>query len=166
MLANMGWPRWLAQRVALNGRGASGPAIRLRRLFPLPYVPYLFHDAALRIEMEERRMSVMIRGQDRTRLKVMGDVDAELVVPADSAGRCWLSFSDGTLIEAAYGEAEDCRFAVSEEGARIERIQREGDSDVLRLDWRVEWVTVAGAGNAARATARGEPMPVLPGLFG
>ena len=62
MLANMGWPRWLAQRVALNGRGASGPAIRLRRLFPLPYVPYLFHDAALRIEMEERRMSVMIRG--------------------------------------------------------------------------------------------------------
>lgn len=37
---------------------------------------------------------------------------------------------------------------------------------MLRLDWRVEWVTVAGAGNAARATARGEPMPVLPGLFG
>ncbi|MGE4431663.1 MAG: hypothetical protein AB7E05_13065 [Sphingobium sp.] len=111
-------------------------------------------------------MSVMIRGQDRTRLKVMGDVEAELVIPADSAGRCWLSFSDGTLIEAAYGEAEDCRFAVSEEGAGIVRIQREGDSDLLRLDWRVEWVTVAGAGNAARATARGEPMPVLPGLFG
>ena len=41
-------------------------------------------------------MSVMIRGQDRTRLKVMGDVEAELAVPADSAGRCWVSFSDGT----------------------------------------------------------------------
>ena len=110
-------------------------------------------------------MSVMIRGEDRTRLKVMGDVEAELAVPSDSAGRCWLSFSDGTLIEAAYGEDDDCRFAVSEKGAGIVRIQREGDSDVLRLDWRVEWGTVAGADNTARAAALGEPMPVLPGLF-
>ena len=110
-------------------------------------------------------MSVMIRGQDRTRLKVMGDVEAELALPADSAGRCWLSFSDGTLIEAAYGDDDDCRFAVSEEGAGIVRIQREGDSDVLRLDWRVEWVTVAAPGNAVRAEARSESMPVLPGLF-
>jgi len=57
------------------------------------------------------------------------------------------------------------RFAVSEEGAGIVRIQRDGDSDVLRLDWRVEWVTVAAPGNAARAMAHGEPMPELPGLF-
>ncbi len=110
-------------------------------------------------------MSVMIRGKDRTRLKVMGDVEAELAVPADNAGRCWLSFSDGTLIEATYGEDDDCRFAVSEESAGIVRIQRDGDSDMLRLDWRVEWVTVAAPGNAARAEARSEPIPVLPGLF-
>lgn len=110
-------------------------------------------------------MSVMIRGQDRTRLKVMGDVEAELAVPAEDAGRCWLSFSDGTLIEAAFGEDDDCRFAITEEGAGIARIRRERDGDVLRLDWRVEWVTVAAADNAARATALGEPMPVLPGLF-
>ena len=53
-------------------------------------------------------MSVMIRGQDRTRLKVMGDVEAELAVPAEDAGRCWLSFSDGTLIvgEGARVKAE------------------------------------------------------------
>lgn len=111
-------------------------------------------------------MSVMIRGEDRTRLRVTGDVEAELPVPAEGTGRCWLSFSDGTLIEAAYGDDDDCRFAVSEEGAGIARIQRERDSDVLRLDWRVEWVTVAAADNAARAAARSEPMPVLPGLFG
>lgn len=110
-------------------------------------------------------MSVMIRGQDRTRLKVMGDVEAELAVPVEDAGRCWLSFSDGTLIEAAFGEDDDCRFAITEEGAGIARIRRERDGDVLRLDWRVEWVTVAAADNAARATARDEPMPVLPGLF-
>ena len=60
---------------------------------------------------------------------------------------------------------DDCRFAVSEEGAGIVRIQRDGDSDVLRLDWSVEWVTVAAPGNAARAMAHGEPMPELPGLF-
>ena len=110
-------------------------------------------------------MSVMIRGQGRTRLKVMGDVEADLAVPADSAGRCWLSFSDGTLIEAAYGEDDDCRFAVSEEGAGIVRIQRDGDSDVLRLDWSVEWVSVSAPGYAARAMAHGEPMPELPDLF-
>ena len=30
-------------------------------------------------------MSVMICGEDRTRLKVMGDIEAELPVPAESA---------------------------------------------------------------------------------
>lgn len=111
-------------------------------------------------------MSVLIRGEDRTRLRVMGDIEAELPVPADADGRCWLSFSDGTLVEAAYGEDEDCRFSVSEEGAGIARIQRDDGADVLRLDWRVEWVTVAAGGNAARAMNRAAPMPVLPGLFG
>lgn len=110
-------------------------------------------------------MSVLIRGEDRARLKVTGDIEAELPVPADADGRCWLSFSDGTLVEAAYGEDQGCRFAVSEEGAGIARIQRDGGADVLRLDWRVEWVTVAAAGQAARAV-RAEPLPVLPGLFG
>jgi hypothetical protein len=109
-------------------------------------------------------MSVLIRGENRERLTVMGDIEAELQVPDDGDGRCWLSFSDGTLIEAAYGDDDDCRFAVSEEGAGITRIQHESAGDVLRLDWRVEWVTVAAAANAARAS-RGEPMPVLPGLF-
>lgn len=109
-------------------------------------------------------MSVMICGEDRTRLKVMGDIEAELAVPAESAGRCWISVSDGTLIEAAYGDDDACRFKVSEEGAGITRIQRDGASDVLRLDWRVEWVTVAAAGNAARAQ-HGDPLPELPGLF-
>ena len=109
-------------------------------------------------------MGVMICGDDRTKLRV-GEMEAELTVPPDGAGRCWLSFSDGTLIETTYGENDDCRFAVSEEGAGTVRIQREGDSDVLRLDWRVEWVTIAGADNTAHAMARGEPLPVLPGLF-
>ena len=43
--------------------------------------------------------------------------------------------------------------------------QRDGGADVLRLDWRVEWVTAASGSNAARAVAGREPMPVLPGLF-
>ncbi|QDL91059.1 hypothetical protein FDP22_04220 [Paroceanicella profunda] len=111
-------------------------------------------------------MSVMIRGEDRMRLRVVGDIDAELAVPRGGAGRCWISFSDGTLIEAVYGDNDTCRFAVSEEGAGITRIQRDGAGDVLRLDWRVEWVTVAPACNAARAMTYGEFMPVLPGLFG
>lgn len=109
-------------------------------------------------------MSVLIRGENRERLMVMGDIEAELRVPDGADGQCWLSFSDGTLIEAAYGDDDDCRFAVTEEGAGITQIRRESAGDVLRLDWRVEWVTVAAAANAARAS-RGEPMPVLPGLF-
>jgi hypothetical protein len=36
-------------------------------------------------------MSVMIRGEDRTRLKVMGDIEAELTAPLDDTGRCWIS---------------------------------------------------------------------------
>jgi hypothetical protein len=68
--------------------------------------------------------------------RVTGDIEAELRVPAETGRRYWLSFSDGTLVEAAYGENDDCRFAVSEEGACIARIRREGTGDVLRLDWR------------------------------
>lgn len=108
-------------------------------------------------------MSVMIRG-DRARFRVTGDIEAELAVPPSDASRCWISVSDGTLIEAAYGDDDACRFAISEEGAGITRILRDGMSDVLRLDWRVEWVTVAPAGGAARAM-HSEPMPLLPGLF-
>lgn len=111
-------------------------------------------------------MSVMICGEDRTRVKVMGDIEAELGLPKDSDGRCWISVSDGTLIEAAYGEDGACRFKVREEGAGIIRIQRESACDFLRLDWRVEWVTVAPAANAARASPTSEPMPMLPGLLG
>lgn len=111
-------------------------------------------------------MSVMIRGEDRTKLKVMGDIEADLAVPNDADGRYWLSFSDGTLVEAAYGERDDCRFEISEEGAGIARIQRIGGSDILRLDWRVEWVTVAAAGNAARAVLPREALPLIPGLLG
>ena len=86
-------------------------------------------------------MSVMIRGQGRTRLKVMGDVEADLAVPADSAGRCWLSFSDGTLIEAAYGEDDDCRRCQPDDlsrpaiGKRIENISGQ------------QWIGRCGAGN-------------------
>lgn len=80
-------------------------------------------------------MSVMICGEDRMRLRVMGDIDAELAVPHGAGGHCWISFSDGTLIEAAYGDDEAYRFVVSEEGAGITRIQRNGVGDVLRLDW-------------------------------
>ena len=111
-------------------------------------------------------MSVMICGEDRTRLKVMGDIEAELAVPEDTGGRCWISLSDGTLIEAAYDEDDACRFKVSDEGAGITRIQRDGARDLLRLDWRVEWVTVAPAANAARASSTNESLPMLPGLFG
>ncbi|RIA46241.1 hypothetical protein DFR49_0774 [Hephaestia caeni] len=111
-------------------------------------------------------MSVTIRGENRSRLRVMGDIEAELAVPADAAGRCWLSFSDGTLVEAAYGDDDACRFAVSQEGAAITRIQRDGDCDTLRLDWRMEWVTVAAAANAARAAPPGDCLPLIPGLLG
>ncbi len=113
-------------------------------------------------------MGVLICGEDRERLKVTGDIEAELRVPPDEegTGRYWLTFSDGTLIEAAYGADDDCRFAVTEEGAGITHIRREPQGDVLRLDWRVDWVTVAAAANGARASGNlGEPMPVLPGLF-
>ncbi len=110
-------------------------------------------------------MSVTICGEDRARLKIMGDIEAELSVPEDSDGRCWISVSDGTLIEAAYGEGDACRFKVSEEGAGITRIQRDGANDVLRLDWRVEWVTVASAGSAARSAEASDPLPVFPDLF-
>lgn len=107
-------------------------------------------------------MSVMICGEDRTRLKVMSDIEDELTVPEDTDGRCWISVSDGTLIEAAYGKDDACRFRVSEKGAGIIRIQRDGAQEVLRLDWRVEWVTVA---STAVRTVRGGPLPELSGLF-
>ncbi len=110
-------------------------------------------------------MSVMICGENRTKLRVMGDIEAELSVPADAVGHCWLSFSDGTLVEAAFDDSDAYRFAISQEGAAIACIQHDGARDILRLDWRMEWVMVAAATNAARAAPQ-EPLPLIPGLLG
>jgi hypothetical protein len=147
-------------------RRAEGPsvfAVSCLELCSL-FVP-LYGDSE---SAKDEVMSVLICGEDRRRLRVTGDIDTELSIPRDEVGdgRYWLTFSDSTLIEAAYEAGKDCRFAVAEEGAGIVHVDHRANGDLLRLDWRVDWVAVTQAANGARAKSVSEPIPVLSGLFG
>lgn len=112
-------------------------------------------------------MAITLRGEAGETIRVSGDIETELRVPYDDGNDCfYIGFSDGTLVEGRYGEDQQYLFSVAAEGAGIPRIRRIGRSDVLTLEWKIEWVAVADCMNCAVAESEPvEPLPDLPGLF-
>lgn len=95
-------------------------------------------------------------------LKVEGDVQTTLEIPANPpemtqdgqlVDSYYISVSDGTLIQASYGE--DPEFDVVVEGAAQVRIAQSGKE--LSVDWGIEWVNVVSK-IGAMGLARKEPM--------
>lgn len=100
-------------------------------------------------------------------LKVEGDVQTMLEIPANPpestrdgqlVDSYYISLSDGTLIQASYGE--DPEFDVVVEGAGQVRVAQTGKE--LSVDWGIEWVNVA-AKTGAMGVAHKEPirLPLL-----
>lgn len=112
-------------------------------------------------------MAITLRGEAGERIRVSGDMETELRVPYnDGSDRFYVSFSDGTLVEGQYGEDQQYRFSIATEGVGIPRIRRIGHSDVLTLEWKIEWVAVADCMNCVVADPElVELLPDLPGLF-
>lgn len=89
-------------------------------------------------------MAVTLRGVPlREHITVSGDVETTLKLPFSESSTFYLTFSDGSVIEGYYDEERAYRFKPYIEGAGIIRIRREGDHDLIDLDWRVEWVAIA-----------------------
>lgn len=104
-------------------------------------------------------MSVTIQGVGETEyLRLTGDIDTTLRLPYDveQESRFFLAFSDGTLIEGDFGDEQLLAFRVAQEGAGIVRIEESS----LRLDWNVEWATIAPFKAGAQAQAGNDPNQV------
>lgn len=76
---------------------------------------------------------------DSVRLAISGDVETVLTVPYDEDERFLVGLSDGTLLMGHYDEAMQCRWEIARDGAGIVRF----DGNAARVEWRVEWLTVA-----------------------
>jgi hypothetical protein len=99
------------------------------------------------------------------RLCVVGDIEADLAIPAaeprpfgegQTVEAYYVALSDGSLIRASYHD--DPRFQVVVEGAGHVTIDGAGKS--LSVDWAIEWVNVA-SDHASTALAEKVP-PSLP----
>lgn len=85
-------------------------------------------------------MSVLITPiPDSVRLMVTGDVETMLSVPYDKDERFLVGLSDGTLLMGWYDAAMRCQWEVAREGAGIVRFK----GHAVRVEWRVEWLTIA-----------------------
>ncbi|WP_341897257.1 hypothetical protein [Sphingobium sp. YR657] len=107
--------------------------------FPALYVRYMFAICS-HVGKRDFAMCVSITPiPDSVRLAVSGDVETVLTVPYDEDERFLVGLSDGTLLIGHYDEAMQCRWEVARDGAGIVRF----DGNAARVEWRVEWLTVA-----------------------
>jgi hypothetical protein len=90
-------------------------------------------------------VSVQIEAMDGGRLRLTGDVEAVLALPASAVTDGFsFAFSDGTLLRGHHDIGSGrCHFALAVEGAAIVSITREGRHDHARIDWKIEWMTLA-----------------------
>ena len=75
------------------------------------------------------------------------DIVSPLFVAAGVVGVSFgfsFAFSDGTLLRGHHDIGSGrCHFALAVEGAAIVSITREGCHDHARIDWKIEWMTLA-----------------------
>ena len=90
-------------------------------------------------------MSVQIEAMDGGKLRLTGDVDDVLALTASAVTDGYsFAFSDGTLLRGHHDIGSGrCHFALAVEGAAIVSITREGCHDHARIDWKIEWMTLA-----------------------
>lgn len=106
-------------------------------------------------------MSITLQGQSHERVSVAGDIITTLRVPVGWADRRFrIATSDGTLLLGTYSEGS-FRFAVEVEGAAITRVRDTGASDVVTLDWAVEWITISDVEDSALTVRLPEPLPLF-----
>ena len=106
-------------------------------------------------------MSITLQGQPHERVSVSGDITTTLRVPVGWADRRFrVATSDGTLLLGTYSEG-NYRFAVEVEGAAITRVRDAGASDVVTLDWAVEWITISDVEDSALTVRLPAPLPLF-----
>jgi hypothetical protein len=90
-------------------------------------------------------MGVQIEATDGGRLKLSGDVETILDLPASAVTDGFsFAFSDGTLLRGHHDIGSGrCHFRLAAEGAAIVRIVRDGRHDCAQIEWKIEWMTLA-----------------------
>ncbi|BAI95185.1 hypothetical protein Sj15T_30780 [Sphingobium sp. TA15] len=90
-------------------------------------------------------MGVQIEAMDGGKLKLTGDVETVLTLPASAVTDGFsFAFSDGTLLRGHHDIGSGrCHFELGAQGAASVRIMREGRHDSARIDGQIEWMTLA-----------------------
>lgn len=90
-------------------------------------------------------MGVQIEAMDGGRLRLTGDVEAILDLPASAVTDGFsFAFSDGTLLKGHHDIGSGrCHFTLAAEGAAIVSIMRQERHDRAKIDWKIEWMTLA-----------------------
>tara|TARA_R110000868_G_scaffold18003_2_gene78256 strand:- start:3095 stop:3457 length:363 start_codon:yes stop_codon:yes gene_type:complete len=90
-------------------------------------------------------MGVQIAARQDDRLQLSGDIETLLDLPARARKEGFsLAISDGSLIRGCYDPASHrCHFTVAVEGAAIIDIARDAQGDRLKIDWQIDWITLA-----------------------
>ena len=102
---------------------------------------------ALRIEPASGGMS----------MQVTGDIETQLAIPCDDAGRFLLGASDGTLLLGRFDEQLRCAWEVAKDGAGIVRVVE----DAVVLDWHAEWVTASVYDPNIVEVSAPQPLPLF-----
>ncbi|GFZ79625.1 hypothetical protein [Sphingobium fuliginis] len=97
---------------------------------------------------------------ESVRLRVTGDVETVLTVPYENDERFLVGLSDGTLLLGYYDEHLRCKWEVARDGAGIVRFE----GDAVRVEWRVEWLTVAAFDPQVVELANPPALPLFPDL--
>ena len=90
-------------------------------------------------------MAVQIEALDGGKLKVTGDMEGLLRLPARAVeDGFFFAFSDGTLIRGYHDIATGkCQLTLAAEGAALVRILRDDRHDRALVEWKIEWMTLS-----------------------
>ncbi|PNP98828.1 MULTISPECIES: hypothetical protein [unclassified Sphingobium] len=97
---------------------------------------------------------------DSVRLRVTGDVETVLAVPYENDDRFLVGLSDGTLLMGFLDKDMRCRWEVARDGAGF--VHFEGNA--ARVEWRIEWLTIAAFDARVVEPANPPALPLFPDL--
>lgn len=102
------------------------------------------------------------------KLSITGDIERVIEIPLDGLDdlareviRYSVALSDGTMLVGSFLDDETHRLDVAVEGAGIVRGQADGG---VRVEWPVEWLTVASDRRSLVRADAPEPLPLFPQL--
>lgn len=109
-------------------------------------------------------MSITIRGDDRGRLCISGDINVVIDLPNDCDDRFLVALSDGTLLEGNLADDQTSRLSVLSPGAAIIEGYKSGPRQGVTVHWDIEWLNVGRISDSGLRQPEDQGMPLFDAL--